>query len=79
MVNTFYICPSTMLRQAQQPVQGPFAVLNTDTARSVPTHQKIYKKCILNEEFQGLRCTRNRSLLDVNEDFECERNAEITI
>ena len=23
MVNTFYICPSTMLRQAQQPAQGP--------------------------------------------------------
>ena len=71
MVNTFYIGPSTL---------RPFDKLRDrklrDRARSVPTHHN--KKCILRVGFQGLRCTRNRSLLDVNEDFECERNAEST-
>ena len=30
-------------------------------------------------EVQGLRSPKNRSLLDVNEDFEDKRNAEITL
>ena len=29
--------------------------------------------------FQGLRSPKNRSLLDVNEDFEGKRNTEITL
>lgn len=37
------------------------------------------QKSVLQWGFQGLRSTRNRSLLKVNEDFECKRNAEITL
>ena len=32
----------------------------------------------MREGFQGLRSVRNRSILDVCEDFEHKRNAEIT-
>ena len=37
------------------------------------------KRVIIKEGFQGLQTSRNRSLLVVNEDFEKERNAEITL
>ena len=36
-------------------------------------------KVIERAEFQGLRPPRNRSLLNVNEDFEEKRNAESTL
>ena len=34
----------------------------------------IFAKFVWREEFQGLRSVRNRSILDVCEDFEHERN-----
>ena len=36
-------------------------------------------KMSINEEFLGLRSSRNRSLLGVNEDFENKRNDKITV
>lgn len=38
---------------------------------------RIFMRVILKNEIQGLRSPRNRSLLDVSEDFEDKRNAEI--
>lgn len=34
---------------------------------------------IIEVEFQGLRCLRNRSILSVCEDFENKHNEEITL
>ena len=38
----------------------------------------IFAKFVWRRKFQGLRSVRNRSILDVCEDFEHERNAENT-
>ena len=43
--------------------------------RLINFNRKIEERVI----FQGLRRARNRSLLNVNEDFELKRNAEISL
>ena len=49
----------------------------SQTPKIIPS-DAFHQKFVWRREFQGLRSVRNRSLLDVNEDFKHERNAEIT-